>query len=137
MTKADVEAIAAATREELLARGLTADEADALLALEPAERRRVLVEALWEADPSVTPAESVLHPRGGAPRQTDVVGGLMRMRRMYPYVSVGLMNSPAAKDCPHATVMKGRRCPRPVRAPVVTSRAHERELKAKHGLERE
>lgn len=138
MTKADVERLADATREELLAppHGLSAEQADALLALEPGARRRILVEAWWDAGGGKSAAASVLHA-ARRPPQTTAVDSVTRMRRKYPYTAFGLMGTPAARDCPHATVTKGKTCPRKVRVPVVVDRRHESELMARHGLERE
>ncbi len=135
MTKQDVEALADLTREQLLARGLTGDQADALLALDRQTRRRTLLEAFWDAGGGAAAAVTVLHE--SARVETDNVGGLHRQRSKYPYVSMRLKGTAAARDCPHQAVTVGRQKRRTVMAPVVLSRAHERELMAKHLLQRE
>lgn len=133
MTKQDVEALATLGRAELLARGLSGEQADALLALDPAERRRLLLEEYWDAAPT-SGGESTLHK---SKRATDNVGSVQRQRRKYPYKAAGLMGTPAARDCPHVPTTMGKQRRRTVMVPVVTSRRHEAELMARHGLARE
>lgn len=57
--------------------------------------------------------------------------------KVYPYVSKGLARTEAAGDCRHVDVTVGKKHKRKVPMPVVESPRHERELCAKHGLERE